>query len=101
MEILGISAISQLNVIGRTLARIDTAKQPKSFCELFEKTILEDKEGIFTIFVSANGYDDFIELMEKVKTQKIACCWYYPIQYYEKPSAPVGLEKMVHFLVVE
>ncbi len=101
VEILGISTLRQLDVVGKALARVDTAKKTKSFCELFERSILEETEEFFTFFISPNGYDDFIELMKKVKRQKMEYCWYYPILAYEKPSVPSELEKQVQFLRVE
>ena len=98
MEICGLSGIGQLEVLGKALARMDIAKKPESFCELFERNILEGAEGFFTFFISPNGYDDFTELMEKCKKQKIEYVWYYPAMYYEKPFVPIELEKQVQIL---
>ena len=101
MEIRGISALRQLDMIGKAMARIDTTKKTKSFCELFERAILEDTEGFFTFFISPNGYDEFTELMRSCKKQKMEYIWYYPAMYYENPSVPADLEKYVKVLQVQ
>jgi hypothetical protein len=98
MEIRGPSSIGQLEVLGKSFARIDTAKQAKPFVELFEQTILKDADGFFTFFVSANGYDDFVELMKKCKKEKVEYIWYYPAMYYNKLTILPELEKSVKIL---
>ena len=100
VEIQGSSAMCQLDVIGKAFARVDTAKKVKSFCELFEKEILENTDGFFTFFISPNGYDDFIELLKKCKMHKLEFCWYYPVMSYENPEVPAELEKQVQRLTV-
>lgn len=101
MEIRGISGIAQLDVLGKALARVDLSKKPKPFCELFERSILEEADGFFTFVVSPNGYKDFIELLKKAQAKKILYLWYYPKLSYEKPTVPVELEKQVQFVAIE
>lgn len=101
MEIRGISAVRQLDVIGKVMARIDTSKKSKSFCELFKQRVLEDAEGFFTFFISPNGYEKYIELLRTCKKQKIEYIWYYPVMYYENPDVPVELEKQVQILPLQ
>lgn len=101
MEIHGLSGMGQLDVLGKSFARVDTTKKPKAFNELFERKVLEDGEGFFTFFISPNGYDDFLDLMKKCKKQKVEYLWYYPAMYYEKPVILEELEKNVKVLAIE
>ena len=100
MELQGLSSIGQLEVLGKAFARIDTTKQVKPFVELFERTILKDTDGVFTFFISPNGYDAFVELMKKCKNEKIDYIWYYPVMYYEKPTISPELEMYMKVLSV-
>ena len=76
VELSGLSGISQLEVLGKALARVDTSKQPHAFVSLFGEKVLAETDGFFTFFVSPNGYDDFVELMEKCKVKGMAYHWY-------------------------
>jgi hypothetical protein len=98
MELQGLSNIGQLEILGKSFARIDTTKPTKSFVELFEQAILKDTDGFYTFFISPNGYDDFVELMKKCKKENIEYIWYYPAMYYEKPTILTELEKYVKVL---
>ena len=76
VELSGLSGISQLEVLGKALARVDTSKQPYAFVSLFGEKVVAETDGFFTFFVSPNGYDDFVELMEKCKAKGMAYHWY-------------------------
>ena len=77
VEVLGLSGINQLDVLGKALARIDTSKPAHAFVERFEGKVLDEAEGFFTFFVSPNGYEDFVELLEKCKAQGMEYHWYH------------------------
>ena len=77
INVQGISGIGQLEVLGKALARVDTSKTPHSFVPLFSDKILCEGEGFFTFFISPNGYEDFVELMEVCKSKGIDYHWYY------------------------
>ena len=77
VEVLGLSGINQLDVLGKALARIDTSKPVDAFVERFEGKVLDEADGFFTFFVSPNGYEDFMELLEKCKAQGMEYHWYH------------------------
>ena len=97
-EVQGLSGIAQLDVIGKTLARIDMEKPVIPFSELLKEKVLEDGDSFFTFFISPNGYDEFLELLKECKAQGIEYCWYYPITTFEEPEVPAELEKQVQFV---
>ena len=101
VSIEGASNIGQLDVIGKALARVDVQKRVKSFKDLFRESVLEEKDGLFTFFVSANGYEGFIDLLNECKNKKIDFCWIYPKHSYDKPEVPVDLEKYVQFINID
>lgn len=77
VEIQGLSGIAQLEVLGKALARVDTAKTPHPFIALYRERILAEADGFFTFFVSPNGYDDFVALMEACDAQGMDYHWYH------------------------
>lgn len=86
VAIAGGAGFGQLDMIGKSLARIDTKKDAKPFCELFEEWILEAEEGIFTFFVSPNGYHDFEQLLLKCKQKGMEFVWFYPVLPSDEPE---------------
>ncbi|MBD5454576.1 MAG: DUF58 domain-containing protein, partial [Lachnospiraceae bacterium] len=51
----------QLQQIYRSLARIDTTKEPVDFTEAFAGRLLEEDSSTITVLVSPNAYSDFTE----------------------------------------
>ena len=77
IEIQGLSGIAQLEVLGKALARVDIDKKPHGFVELYREKILAEADGFFTFFVSPNGYEDFVTLMEACDAQGMDYHWYH------------------------
>lgn len=77
IELQGLSGTSQLEVLGKALARLDINKEPHAFVPMFREKVLADADGFFTFFVSPNGYDDFITLLEECKSQGMDYHWYH------------------------
>lgn len=98
IKIHGGAGIGQQDVIGRALARLDADRQPCSFVELFEEIILNHSEDSFTLFVSPNGYDDFLQMLYKLEEQGTMYTWFYPYDTCEIPSVPSAIQKHVQFL---
>lgn len=98
VKIDGGAGAGQQDAIGRALARIDTAKQPWSFVELFEETVLNDSTSTITLFVSPNGYDDFIGLLTRCKEKGLTYTWFYPYGTVEKPVVSDAVIEHVQFL---
>ncbi len=81
--------------IRKGLARINTEAEAYSFTQLFEEEILEEAKGTLTLFVSPNGYDDFIQLLNKCQEKKVWYQWFYPTMEKEEPELePSILEKL-------
>lgn len=76
IELQGLSDIGQLDVLGKSLARVNLAQKSHPFVKLFREKVLADADGIFTFFVSPNGYEDFLSLMEVCESQGMDYHWY-------------------------
>lgn len=101
MEIEGGAGVGQLNTIGKALARIDTEKSAKSFTCLYDKKVLEESDGVFTFFVSPNGYEDFILLLKECENRGMNFAWFYPIMYYNEATVPSEIEKRVQVMKIQ
>ncbi len=84
IEIEGGAGISQLDTMKKALARIDTAKEAYPFAELFERKVKEKDKGYFNIFVSPNGYEPYISLLNECEREKIEYTWFYPVLLSQK-----------------
>ncbi len=100
IEIHGIAGIAQMDVLGKAFARADVTNI-KSFLDLFEEKILDGSDGLFTFFVSANGYEDFTGLLKACEKQHLDYCWLYPKRSYEQPEVPAELKNYVQFLSID
>lgn len=100
MQIAGGAGVGQLDAVSKALARIDTDKTPWSFVELYEEMLTQEKGDSITMFVSPNGYDDFLSLLEKCDSAGMEYVWFYP-HGRVKPEVPEWVEKNVQFLFVE
>ena len=101
VNIDGGAGIGQQDAIGKALARIDTEKEAWNFKELFEKKILDERDGLFTLFVSPNGYKDFTELLKLCQRKNIEYAWFYPHAYAERPEVPKELQGHVQFVYLK
>lgn len=94
----GGAGAGQRDVVGKALARIDLQKDPWSFCELFDHMIFSETSGITNIFVSANGFDDYIDLLQRCNDQGIGYTWFYPYSYGGEPAVPDEIKAHVRYL---
>ena len=88
----------QQDVIGKALARIDTEQVPGAFVELYEEAITADAGQTITMFVSPNGYDDYVEMLRRLKEARVSFTWFYPYYALEEPIVPDALKEHVKFL---
>ncbi len=88
----------QQDVIGKALARINTQMEPWSFCEEFGQRIINDAQGTITLFVSPNGYPDFLDLLEHCEQDGIEYTWFYPYYATNEPEVPESLRKHVQYV---
>ena len=77
IELQGLSGIGQLEVLGKSLARVDLAKTPHRFVSLYREKVLADSDSFYTFFVSVNDYTDFQTLLDECKTQGMDYHWYH------------------------
>lgn len=98
IAIAGGAGVGQLDMIGKALARIDTKKEAKAFCEVFEEMLMDDAEGIFTFFVSPNGYHEFERLMMMYKENGMEFAWFYPVLPSDEPEVSKLLEENLHII---
>lgn len=90
----------QRDVVGKALARVDLKKEPWHFCQLFEHMIFSETSGITNIFVSVNGFDDYIDMLKRCNEQKIGYTWFYPYSYGEEPEVPDEVREHVRYLYI-
>ena len=77
VEIQGLAGIAQLEVLGKTLARVDMTKTPHPFVKNFREKVSAEADSFFTFFVSPNDYEDFQKLLEECDAQGMAYHWYH------------------------
>ncbi len=100
IHIEGGAGVGQQDVIGRALARLDLEKKPVLFTELLEETVLDEAGGNITIFVSANGYEDYLGLLSKCEERGMSYTWFYPYDSIDEPVVAESMKKHVHFLKI-
>jgi hypothetical protein len=98
VSIDGGAGAGQQDVIGKALARINTEVEPWSFNELFGERIINDAQGTITLFVSPNGYPDYLELLERCEQEGIEYTWFYPYYAADEPEVPESLKKHVQYV---
>ena len=101
VRIEGGAGVGQQDVIGKALARIDTEKAPWSFVKHFEESVLHDAKGIITLFVSPNGYEDFLLLLQRCEEDGLDYTWFYPYYGETKPKVPEHITKNVQYLNIK
>lgn len=101
MNIAGGAGAGQQDVIGKALARIDTQKEPWSFVQLFEEKVIKEADGTITLFISPNGYNDYLDLLERCENEGIEYTWFYPYSTSAEPEVSDDFRKSVQFLHIE
>ena len=101
MEIVGGAGSGQLDTVGRALARIDIAKEAYGFKEIFEEKIFEEGDALMTFFISPNGTEGYLDMLEQCEREGISYVWFYPHTTIKKPEVPTGMKKHVQYLYME
>ena len=84
-------------ILGRS-AQVVFTYCAKAFCEVFEEMLMDDAEGIFTFFVSPNGYHEFERLMMMCKENGMEFAWFYPVLPSDEPEVSKLLEENLHII---
>ena len=85
-------------MIGKALARLNTGVEPWNFTDGFAEKIIHDAQRTITLFVSPNGYSDFLELLERCEKEKVEYIWFYPYNTVAEPEVPDSIKKHVQFV---
>ncbi len=101
MKIPGSAGMTQMKRINKALARLDIKKETQPFATTFSEKILTEGKGTMSIFVSANGYEDFVELLDEFKRQGGDFVWFYPVDEKEEPDLPKSLQDEVRIIHIE
>lgn len=98
VSVEGGAGAGQQDVIGKALARINTAVEPWSFEETFGDRIIKDAQGTLTLFVSPNEFPDFLDLLEHCRQEGIEYTWFYPYYASNEPEVPDSIRKHVQYV---
>lgn len=101
MRIARSAGMAQMQRIYKALARLDVQNEPLSFTEIFGEKIMSEGKGTMTIFVSPNGYEDFVKLMEEYKGQGRDFVWFYPVDEEVEPELPKSLQDEIRVIHTE
>lgn len=77
--------------VQRSLARIDTETEVVDFNDAFEKEVLQNAGGTYTIFVSPNIYEGFGKLLMACKEQKMPYTLFFPTDTLQGNHIPEEL----------
>lgn len=98
VKIAGGAGTGQQDTIAKALARIDIHKETSDFVSMYKEQVLDDRDGLITLFVSVNGYGSFTSLLKECMTYGMDYCWFYPYVGKEKPDVPGDVIKGVQFV---
>lgn len=101
MQIEAGAGTGQLQQIYRTLAKVDTSREPACFTETFERKLFQEASGTITLFISPNAYPDFVELLSSYRKQGQECIWFYPVTEKEEPELPKEWVQNIRLLHIE
>ncbi len=101
MRIAGSAGMTQMMRINKALARLNIHKETQPFSAMFGEKVLTEGKGTMTIFVSANGYEDFTELLETYKGIGGELVWFYTVDEREEPDLPKSLQHEVRVIHTE
>ncbi len=92
------SGNNQMDLIYRTLARIDTDKEPGNFAETMGDRLLDCREDSVTCLISPGYSDDFLQLLRQYAGTGRDYCWFYPLAGGARPNLPEDVAKYVQFI---
>ncbi len=78
----------QMDQINRALARVDTTKDRVDFSNTFRERLLEGSNSTITFFVSANAYDNLLDLIREYQDAGKEYVWFYPVWRHQTPELP-------------
>lgn len=92
------SGDAQLDLIYRTLARVDTQKPPADFVNTFRERLLTHTGDIITCFVASDRSEDFLNLIREYQESGRDYRWFYPVSDNRLPALPGELNGHVQFI---
>lgn len=95
------AGMTQMGRIYKALARMDAGAATQDFAECFGEKILTEGKGTMTIFVSPNGYEDFVKLLTQYKGQGGDFVWFYAADEKTEPDLPGSLQDEIRVIHTE
>lgn len=97
----GGAGIGQHDAVRKALARLDTTQKPEAFGSFWEHHSRESRDKNIHIFVSPNGYDDFLHVLKQCGDRKMDYFWLYPYCGSDKPQVPEEIKEKVQFIKLD
>lgn len=97
----GGAGIGQLDAVKKALARLDTTQKPEQFGSFWEHHGKESSDNNLPIFVSPNGYADFLAVLRQCRDRKTDYLWLYPYCGSEKPQIPEEIKEKVQLIKLD
>lgn len=89
---------AQLDLIYRTLARVDTEKPPADFTDTFRDRLMAHMGDIITCIVASDRPDDLIRLIKDYQDSGRDYRWFYPVSDNKLPPLPGEFKGHVQFI---
>lgn len=95
------AGIRQLDTIGRAFARLDTSIDPCSFSEFWNTVHTKETDEQLHIFISINGYPDFLDVLCYCEEHRIPYIWFCPHSDIEPLKVDERFLEHVHFIKLD
>lgn len=92
-EHLRIEEERELQTIYRALACVDLSQEITAFHKVYENRLLTRQNGEYTFIISANAYDEFVELLDRYSRITEDFLWFYPVGKDSVTAVPANLNK--------
>ncbi len=95
------AGMQQLDAIGKAFARLDTAQTSQSFTQFWEQVHTKEADEQLHIFISVNGYPDFLEVLTTCNEKQIPYIWICPYSGKEIPNIDEHFSKNTHVIKLD
>lgn len=94
--------IAGMDAIYKALARLDLDTPMKSFGECFQRELFEDKQPLFTIFLSPDRHSDYVNILKEYGIRTNGnFVWICPVKKSSEEKEEEGLEGRIVYIVEE
>lgn len=92
---------SHMEIISRSLARLNTKEMPVDFEQEFEKELKEQLESSYSVFVTVNLYESFLKVLTEYQKSGNPFSCLVPVRGESVWAVPKDLEGKIQFFCVE